>query len=349
MTVALLQTFTRRIARLAILASALVVLPFAAIAETAPPDASARQSWPAEVEIRKSAPGLPQKTKNTTVIEREGDANTATPSATKLVALLTADGQQIDQGVIWRVFQGTPAGGKSKLVAESREAAPSLKLAPGDYAINAAFGRANLTRRISVKPGAASTEQFVLNAGGLRVNALVSGKVAPPGSVTYAIYTDDRDQVADQSAVMSGAKPNLIIRLNAGIYKIVSTYGDANAKVETGVTVEAGKMTEASVNHEGGMTSFKLVTKPGGDALPDTHWTVQDDDGETIKETVGALPTHVLAPGTYTALARTAGRTYKSAFVVKNGGTAAVEVVQSEGSLAGEGDAAQPLSELRNP
>ncbi len=71
------------------------------------------------------------------------------------------------------------------------------------------------------------------------------------------------------------AKPNVIIRLNAGIYHIVSTYGDANAKVEADVNVEAGKLTEATVSHSAARVTFKLVTRIGGEALPDTQWTVQ--------------------------------------------------------------------------
>lgn len=335
------------ITRAALCAAALSALPLGAGAGTSSPSAPQGQRWPADIEINKSEPAPGQKAKNTTVIEREGEAGSATLSALKLVALLTADGQQIDQGLIWRVYQNPVGGSKAKLITENREASPSLKVPPGDYTVNAAFGRANLTRKISIKPGAAATEQFVLNAGGLRVNAIVGGKPAPPGSVTYAIYSDDRDQAGNRSAVMSGAKPNLIIRLNSGIYRIVSTYGDANAKIETGVTVEAGKMTEASVIHEGGMASFKLVAKPGGDALPETHWSVQDKDGETVKESVGALPTHILAPGSYTALARAAGHTYKSSFAVKNGELAAVEVIQSDAALAAGGETIQPALDIQ--
>ena len=45
----------------------------------------------------------------------------------------------------------------------------AVNLEPGDYVVNAAFGRANLTRKIVVKPGSPPYEAFVLNAGGLRL------------------------------------------------------------------------------------------------------------------------------------------------------------------------------------
>lgn len=290
--------------------------------------------WQADIDLKKTVPGpkperpAAQKAPNTTVIERGGDAASASQAQVRLIALLTSDGQQIDEGIVWRIYQHTgPAEAKSKLVMEKREASPALKLQPGDYTINAAFGRANLTRKLSLKAGSSATEKFVLNAGGLRVNVSVSGKPAAEGGVTYTVFSDDRDQFSGRNAVMTGAKPGLIIRLNAGIYHIVSTYGDANAKVEADVTVEAGKLTEAAVVHQAAKAAFKLVTRAGGEALPDTHWTIQSQAGEVVKESVGALPSHVLAPGTYTVLAKSAGRLFQRAFTVKDGEMVNVEVL----------------------
>ena len=265
------------------------------------------------------------KRKNTTTVERAKSKG----SGVKLVALLTGDGQQIEQGVIWRVFQSNGQPGKSKLLLQSREASPFVKLPPGDYMVNASFGRANLTRKIAVKADGPPFEAFVLNAGGFRLSAMVGGKVAPPGAVSYSIYSDDRDEAEGTSAIISGAKPNLIIRLNSGIYRLVSLYGDANAKIETDVTVEAGKLTETTVTHTGGKVTFKLVTRTGGEAMPDTRWTIQTDDGETVKESVGALPTHILAPGEYVVTASSGGHIFQNNFEIKDGDNISVEVLMA--------------------
>ncbi|MBS0250695.1 MAG: hypothetical protein JSR78_06480 [Proteobacteria bacterium] len=264
------------------------------------------------------------KRQNTTTVERG-----KSKGGVKLVALLTGDGQQIEQGLIWRVFRTVPRTTKSKLVLESREPSPLVKLAPGEYTVNVAFGRANLTRKIVIKPDGPPFEPFVLNAGGLRVTAMVAGKPAPPGAVSYSIYSDDRDEFEGNSAVITGAKPNLIIRLNSGIYRIVSIYGDANAKVEADVTVEAGKLTETTVTHTGGKATFKLVTRAGGEAVPDTRWTIQTADGDSVKESVGALPTHVLAPGKYHVTASSGGRLYQNSFEIKDGDNISVEVLMA--------------------
>ena len=182
-----------------ILASCLLAQP--ALALDPIPDGPPSGPLNLHIPPHKSAPKSP----NTTVIEREG--KTGLPSL-RLVALLTGDGQQIDEGLVWRIFQSTGPTGKAKLVLESHEATPLVKLQPGDYTVNAAFGRANLTRKIAVKTGGPPYEAFVLNAGGLRLGATVAGAPAAPGAVTYSIYADDHDQF--DTAPSSSAAPSPI-------------------------------------------------------------------------------------------------------------------------------------------
>jgi hypothetical protein len=246
----------------------------------------------------------------------------------RMQARLTADGEEIEEGLVWRVYEhGAGTEGKHGLIATKQDARPTFKLKTGDYIVNAAFGRAHITRRISVKADGA-TEEFVLNAGGLRVKALVSGTDAPHNSVSYAVYSD-RDQTDNRKLVLSAAKPNLILRLNAGIYQIVSTYGDCNAIVRSDVTVEAGKLTEAVVTHSAAKATFKLVHRAGGEALPDTQWTIQTPQGEDVKQSVGALPTHILAPGSYLVIAKSQGRVFQRDVTLTSGETTQVELVMN--------------------
>jgi hypothetical protein len=248
-----------------------------------------------------------------------------------MVARLTADGEEIAEGLVWRVYWHPPGdAARNTLIATKQDAHPSLRLKVGDYVVNVALGRAHITRRISVKAGGAepAVEEFVLNAGGLRVKALVAGAEAASNAVSYAIYSD-RDQTDNRKLVLSATRPNLVIRLNAGIYHIVSTYGDCNAVVESDVTVEAGKLTEATVTHSAAKATFKLVHRAGGEALPDTQWVIQSPQGDEIKESVGALPTHILAPGSYTVVAKSQGRQFQRDITLANGETAQVELVMN--------------------
>lgn len=294
-----------------------------------------RGTWQTETNTpAQPAPSLePQP--NTTVVPRspvepravQGPAGAGQVS---FVALLTDDGQNIEQNLVWRVYGAKPgADGKPALIATSKDANPSLRLAAGTYVVNVAFGRANLTRKVTVAAERATQERFVLNAGGLRLHAvLANGEAITERSVSYDVYSDERDQYGQRTKIMSGVRPGLIVRLNAGIYNLVSSYGDANAIARADVTVEAGKLTEATLSHAAARVTFKLVARTGGDAIADTQWSVASAQGETVKESVGALPTHILAPGTYTASARNAGEVFQRRFSVQAGDVAQVEVMR---------------------
>jgi hypothetical protein len=300
--------------------------------ERAPPPASAPMQIPG---MRPTAPAF-ELPPNTTVVPRtapepkQGPAAVAGGGQLSLVALLTQDGQSIEQGLVWRIFRDRSGpDGKPRLVSTHREASPQIRLEPGDYVVNVAFGRANLTRKITVSGERAVQERFVLNAGGLRlISQIAGGEVAGERGVVYDIYSDERDQYGQRTRVMSAAKPGVVLRLNAGIYNIVGTYGDANAVVRADVTVEAGKLTEATLVHTAAKVTLKLVARAGGDAIAETQWSIANAQGETVKESVGALPTHILAPGTYTASARNAGEVFQRQFAVNSGDAVQVEVIR---------------------
>ncbi|HAH65013.1 MAG TPA: hypothetical protein DCL72_05965, partial [Rhizobiales bacterium] len=73
-----------------------------------------------------------------------------------------------------------------------------------------------------------------------------NGEPLPEGSVRFDIQSDEEDQFGNRHTILGNAKPGVIIRLNAGAYHIASLYGDANATVRADVTVEPGKITEAT-------------------------------------------------------------------------------------------------------
>lgn len=303
----------------------MAITPAPSVAQVAPPG-SPLDGWDLTV------PPAPPPDANVTVVPRAGETEAVKPGEkpVQFIALLTDDGQRIEQGLVWRIYEETNlADRRGKLIFTERVPSPMLSLKPGTYIVNAAFGRAHLTRKIDVDDAPApepKVEKFVLNAGGLRVTALLGGKPAAEGSVTYSIMTD-RDQTDERRVVLQGTKPGLVVRLNAGIYHIVSTFGDANAIVRSDVTVEAGKLTEAQIQHTYAKVSFKLVERTGGEALPDTQWTVQTPQGSIVKESVGALPAHTLAPGTYTVIARNQKRAFRRDFTVQDGQTAEVELL----------------------
>lgn len=259
----------------------------------------------------------------------DGALPAASSSLLTLVAVVSEESnQRIDQGLVWRVYQPSGDGARPRLLSTHREAQPALRLPPGDYVVNAAFGRAHATKRIKVAAGAQTTETFHINAGVLRLTAFTStGERLAAGNVRYEIFSDDRDQFGQRPRIASNLRPGALVRLNSGLYHIVSTFGDANAKASADFTVEPGKLTDISLVHHAAKVTFKLVQRAGGEALPDTQWSIATRAGEVVKETAGALPIHTLAPGSYIVSASSAGRTFRRSFVLRSGETAFVEVL----------------------
>ena len=91
--------------------------------------------------------------------------------------------------------------------------------------------------------------------------------------------------------------------------------------------MEPGKLTEATVIHQASRVTLKLVRRSGGEAIADTQWSIINRQGDIVKESAGALPTHLLAPGTYTVSARSQGETFRRTFAVRPGETTQIEVM----------------------
>jgi hypothetical protein len=177
---------------------------------------------------------------NTTVVPRApGGGQTGGRAQVAVTAYLTETSPVIAQGLVWRVFRDSAGpDGKAALVSTLREASPTLRLEPGTYYINVAYGRANLTRKVAVTADQAVKERFVLNAGGLRIiPVLANGERGNSKLVSFDVESDERDAYGQRTKIVAGVRAGVMLRLNAGLYSIVSTYGDANAVARADVTV----------------------------------------------------------------------------------------------------------------
>jgi hypothetical protein len=250
-----------------------------------------------------------------------------------LSAHLTEGGEDISRGMVWRVFRPEPdADGKLPLIASAQGGTTSFELEPGSYLVHASYGRAGATKRISVgrQP---QRESFVLDAGGLKLDAVaVGGGRIPPAKLRFAIYEGDGDSPGERPLILPNVQPNTVVRLNSGTYHIVSTYGSVNAIIRSDIRVEAGKLTEATVEHHAAEVTLKLVREAGGEAIADTSWSVLNEAGEQVKESVGAFAPMVLADGDYTVIAKNRDRIYQTDFKVEPGRNREIEVVASEAS-----------------
>lgn len=241
----------------------------------------------------------------------------------------------VPRGLVWRVFADHPeASGAYPLVAEAAEPAPVFFLSPGGYVIHVSYGLASVARRIVVGDES-RREQVVIPAGGVRLHADVIDKPIPAQKVQFDIFEGSFLQGrASSRPFFRGANPGDLVVLPAGDYYVVSTYGEGNAVIQADLQVAPGKVTDATLHHRAAEVTFRLVATAGGDALPETQWSVLSPGGDAIKESINAQPTFVLAEGEYTAVARQDGKNYTKDFTVEAGKNSPVEVLVGEQAAA---------------
>ena len=258
---------------------------------------------------------------------------TSTSRDIVIEAKLTNDGEPMTEGLSWRVFSPIPgADGKLPMLASSEGGSAEFHLAPGDYFVNVAFGRAGVTKKLSIPAsGKVDKQVLVLDAGGFVLNAVAGNdKRISPNQLKFSVYSADASESGERKLVMSDVKPSTIVRLNAGTYHVVSEYGGVNAVVRADIQVEAGKLTEATLQHHAAQVTLKLVSEHGGEAIADTAWSVLTGAGDVVNESVSAFSTMVLADGDYTAIARNKDKVYQRNFKVASGQDTDVEVLMKD-------------------
>ncbi|MDN2564776.1 hypothetical protein N1F89_00930 [Aquibium sp. A9E412] len=262
---------------------------------------------------------------------REGPLSQGEFGTITVSAQLTEGAEEISRGLVWRVFSPeTGDDGKLPMIATAQGGTSVFQLAPGTYLVHAAFGRAGATKKITVGPEP-RRESLVLEAGGLKLDAVLSGGLRIPSDrLRFSIYEEKPDATGNRPLIVPNVAPDTVVRLNAGTYHVVSTYGSVNAVIRSDIRVEAGKLTEATVEHRAASLTMKLVREEGGEAIADTAWSILTDTGDIVRETVGAYASMVLAEGDYTIVAKNRERLYQRDFTVVAGRNQPVELTPDD-------------------
>lgn len=243
-----------------------------------------------------------------------------------LEAQLTADSPALQQGLVWRVFSPEPnEDDKLPLVATANGGSARFSLPQGSYLVHVSFGRAGATKRITMR-NASRHENMILDAGGLKLSAkLPDGHEISDKYLRFSIYEND-DESSERSLIIPNIKPGTLVRLNSGSYHVVSNYGNANATIRAEIVVTAGKLTEATVEHNAAEITLKLLRDSGGEALADTSWSIVNTNGDIVYESVSAYASLVLAAGDYIAVAKNKDHLYQREFTVEAGKNENIDV-----------------------
>ncbi|WP_317993378.1 carboxypeptidase regulatory-like domain-containing protein [Bartonella gliris] len=250
-------------------------------------------------------------------------------SQTQLIlhAQLTKSSENIMKGLVWRIYAPILGGdNKLPLIATFEGGSAHFDLDPGSYLVHVSFGHASAVQRVNLENGQRLIKNFNLDAGGVIFNATLLNGTINEKELRFTIY-ENAEENDETGVVLSNVKPRSIVRLKAGHYHVASQYGSINAMVRSDIQVDAGKITEVSLEHQAAQIVLKLVRQEGGEALADTSWSITNDSGDIIYETVGAYVSLVLAEGDYIAIAKNKDQIYQKLFSVVSGHDEDVSVI----------------------
>jgi hypothetical protein len=236
-------------------------------------------------------------------------------------------GDLISTGLHWRIYPDKPdQSGNFRLLKEDRSPQPTFVLPPGRYIVHVAFGLVSAAKPVQVR-NETTREVFELSAGGLRMQGSVGNVKIPAAQVSFDIYKGSQFEPGARQPIATSVQTGDVVLVPEGTYYILSKYGDGNAVVRSDIHVQAGNLTDVTVTHRAAAIMFKLVSKPGGEALANTDWAVLSPSGDMISEAKGAFPRVILAEGEYKVIARNNERVYQQDLTVIPGVDGEVEVL----------------------
>jgi len=269
------------------------------------------QNQDTNIPAPKSAP-----TEQETVVVPNADGP---PQPVTISARVSEDGPFIPEGLDWRIYSIIPnEKGELDLVGRSSDSSASFGLAAGQYIAHVAYGRAQASDTITVENGPNQVE-IILDAGGLELNAFVTGDIPIPRRwLRFTVYADSPTG-GGRKVVAQAVSPGKLLYLNSGVYSVVSHFGDVNATAKADLRVEPGQRTSATLYHKAAVVTFKLVSEPGGEAIADTSWIIKTLDGKTIYREKSAFPKTVLAKGEYILIGQLGNRVFNREFEIVPG------------------------------
>jgi hypothetical protein len=237
------------------------------------------------------------------------------------------DPPSIPAALHWRVYSDKPDGnGAFRVIKEDRAASPTFVLPPGGYVVDVSFGLANVAKRVQLRADTVR-EIFEIPAGGARFEGRVGDSRIPAGQISFDVYPGSQFEAGDKRPLARDVATGELVLLPEGTYHVVSNYGDGNAVMRSDIRVQAGKLTDVTINHRAAVITLKLVADRGGEALANTAWSVLTPGGDVIKESIGAFPRVILAEGDYVAIARNEGKVFTRDFKVEPGFDREIEVL----------------------
>ena len=209
-----------------------------------------------------------------------------------VTASLVEGGGPVDALIKVLAPEANANGGRAHISStHAKEGKPAaFELAAGRYYVEATHGEAVAAREVEVKPGETAKETIVVGAGRLKLpTRLVEGADPLTKDGHHVIYEAGTDQLGEPAyeKIRTGGLDE-VFSLPAGSYRVVTTYRSnyGNAKAETDVEVQPGKLAEMDAVLDAGILRLKSLLAENGDPLEkDLVYEVYAEKKDQLGET----------------------------------------------------------------
>lgn len=228
------------------------------------------------------------------------------PPGLRLTAALIQGGEAVDQPVTWRIFRGGDASAAP--VAEVTEVAPSIKLSPGSYVVEAQRDLVQKKQKVEVAAGRPTRATVALDAGIIELSAapFTGGEASPTAVISLEAREDGN---AAGRIVWLGPAGNRDLVVPAGTYRV--TLQDRQFRAERAIVVPRGSKGKPPLGAGAGRISLQARDNAqAADPAEGVLFQVLEDDPSApdgrreVARSAAPIPQFTLPAGTYHLVAR---------------------------------------------
>ena len=165
----------------------------------------------------------------------------------RLHAVLKEGGKPVPKDMLWWLYKAEKdINGHRKLIISENGTAPLNKLSAGRYFIVAKHGKAASSMEVEVTAGELKESTIILNAGYLRMHAVLKESGKRVMDMQWTVYKAEKDIDGKREKIDFSNGPKPLFKLSAGRYFIHAKHEKAVSSME--VEVAAGELKDTTIN-----------------------------------------------------------------------------------------------------
>jgi Ca-activated chloride channel family protein len=249
-----------------------------------------------------------------------------------LVGYYKEGGERLTKRTRWNLYAvEAEADAKRRLLEYTNASNPTYTLPAGTYQIELQSGLALAAMTVDLKPGDVLEKKVFLNAGQVRLNAVLKeGGLPIQKRVDWYLTGNTPNAKGEYETLDHNNNASPTFTLGAGRHRFVVTVGSVSKAFE--VDIEPNRLMEKSISLDAGQVKMTAVDKASGQPLQKVRWTVtqpeKNEKGTYDQITYNSYhtPIFTLSSGRYRVVIEHGGTQSIAMITVKAGENKEIQV-----------------------